>query len=111
VSLSLSPEPRLQFVKTKQTQALAIGAREDHHARQKPRTEKYLIFSTRSTGDYGGDYGASALNSSSSFIEIVGRSVSDSLHRENGGFRRRWRTPNWRATADENGHYCFAVVL
>jgi hypothetical protein len=95
------------LVETKRTQALAIGAMEDHHARQKPRTEKYLIFSTRSTGDYG----ASALNSSSSFIEIVGRSVSDSLHRENGGFRRRWRTPNWRTTADENGHYCFAVVL
>ena len=33
-----------------------------------------------------GNYGDSALNASSSFIEIVRRSVSDGLHHENGGF-------------------------
>jgi hypothetical protein len=30
-------------------------------------------------------------------------------------YRRKYRTAgsaeNWRATADENGHYCFAVAL
>jgi hypothetical protein len=58
-----------------------------------------------------GDYGDSALNSLPSFIAIVRRSVSGSQHRENGGFRRRQRIPKWRATADEDGHYCFAVAL
>jgi hypothetical protein len=35
----------------------------------------------------------------------------DGLHLEIGGLRRRWRIPKWRATADEDGHYCFAVAL
>src|SRR5882724_10278178 len=47
----------------------------------------------------GRNYGDSALNSSSLFIEIVRRSVSDGLHRENGEFRRRWRIPKWRASS------------
>ncbi len=25
--------------------------------------------------------------------------------------RRRWRIPKWRATADEDGHYSFAMAL
>jgi uncharacterized protein (DUF1330 family) len=48
------------------------------------------------------NYGDSALNSSSSFIEIVRRPVSDGLHRENDRFRRRWRIPKWRARRDSN---------
>jgi hypothetical protein len=55
--------------------------------------------------------GDSALNSALSFIEIVRRLVSDGLHRETGGFRRRWRIPKWRATVDEDGQYCLAVAL
>jgi len=35
----------------------------------------------------------------------------DGLHLEIGGLRRRWRIPKWRATADEDGHYSFAVAL
>jgi mannose-6-phosphate isomerase-like protein (cupin superfamily) len=49
-----------------------------------------------------GQYSVSALNSSSSFIEIVRHSVSDGLHREAGGFRRRWRIPKSRAQRDSN---------
>jgi hypothetical protein len=33
------------------------------------------------------------------------------IKRENGGLRRRWRIPRWRATVDEDGHYSFAVAL
>lgn len=35
----------------------------------------------------------------------------DGLHLEIGGFWRRWRIPKWRATADEDGQYSFAVAL
>jgi len=28
-----------------------------------------------------------------------------------GGIWRQRRIPNWRAAADEDGHYCFAVAL
>ena len=64
----------------------------------------------RVCGEFG-DHGDSAFNSSRSFIEIVRRSISDGLHRENGVFRRRWRIPKWRATVDKDGHYAFAVAL
>jgi hypothetical protein len=49
------------------------------------------------------NYGDSALNSSSSFIEVVRRSVSMGLYRENGAFRRRWcGGPKWRTRHDSN---------
>jgi hypothetical protein len=35
----------------------------------------------------------------------------DGLHRQDGGVRRQSRTPKWRATADEDGQYSFAVAL
>ena len=28
-----------------------------------------------------------------------------------GGLQRRQRISNWRATVDEDGHYCFAIIL
>jgi len=31
--------------------------------------------------------------------------------REIGGNWRQWCIPKWRAAADEDGHYCFALAL
>jgi hypothetical protein len=37
--------------------------------------------------------------------------AASALRRRNGGAWRQQRIPKWRATVDEDGHYCFAVAL
>jgi hypothetical protein len=44
-------------------------------------------------------------------VEAVSGWNLDGPDSEIGGFRRRHHILKWRATADEDGHYCFAVVL